>query len=188
METEGSTIGLEAGPKPNVLLIEDEALVTALIEKYLLRAGGVPLPNGLKVETLASGWNLLTADLSHIKVAIVDILLPQVTGVDLIRDFRKRYPHMGVVPISGMATEPMKRQLREIAPETHLLAKPLRKEEFIEAFLKAWKHDQDLPQLPRQEVTPAQETGAEPSWSVVQGSQTNIVSVERRRLSRKKAA
>ena len=171
-------------PPSNVLVLEDEELMAALIVKYLNKASegfGEPL----RVQSLTSGWELLTKDLSHVKVAIVDILLPSVTGVDLIRDFRRRYPQMGIVPISGLATEPMKRSLRDMLPETmKLLPKPLRKEDFIEAFIQAWKSQQS----PQQSPTPTLEAVVEPSWSAVQGVQPDNISIVRRRLSRRKTA
>lgn len=169
---------------PNVLVLEDEDLMSALILKYLNRVSD-SLPQALRIQSQPSGWDLLTKDLSHIKVAVVDILLPNVTGIDLIRDFRKRYPHMGIVPISGLATEPMKRSLKEILPvEARLLPKPLRKEDFLEAFLSAWNSKQP----PQTAPSPAQEAGEEQVWSAVQGNPTNNVSIERRRLPRRKAA
>lgn len=158
--------------------------MSALIKKYLGMASQ-DVGADLRIWSQPSGWDLLTRDLSDIRVAVVDILLPQITGVDLIRDFKRRYPAMGIVPVSGMATEPMKRNLKEILPlEQLLLPKPLRKQDFIEAFVRAWTFEQP----PQQAPTPTQEADVERTWSAVQGNQPNNISIVRRRLSRKKSA
>lgn len=149
-----SKIKLESFETCDVLVIEDEIISSALIERYLkdlpklAKNYGLNLSTDkLKVITLSSGWELLNKDLSNVKVAVVDLLLPQITGVDLIKDFVKRHPNLGLLPISGMATGPLKRNLREVLPqEIELVSKPLRKSTFYEAFAKAWKYH-SMPEL-----------------------------------------
>ncbi|MEZ4815659.1 MAG: response regulator [Bdellovibrionota bacterium] len=137
-------IHLELKPEEEeieILVVEDEDLMSALILRYL-ESSVIPSLGGVKprIRILDRGWDLLQSDLSNVRVAVVDLLLPQVTGIDLIRNFRSRYPNMGIVPISGMATEPMRRNLNEILKgDFSLIDKPLRKESFKSAFTKAWK-------------------------------------------------
>jgi CheY-like chemotaxis protein len=188
----------EAGTA-NVLILEDEPLVAALIKRYIGSVGSQQellsqldnAPKNFTVKTLESGFDLITQDLSQYRVAVVDILLPQVTGVDLIRDFRKRFPHMGIVPVSGMATEPMKRAILEVMPdELKFLPKPLRKEDFFQAFIKAW----NFKEPEQQQVTgpdPAPQEGGQELWTTVKGFEntgSNIVVEKRRGLLRKKVA
>jgi DNA-binding NarL/FixJ family response regulator len=184
----------ELAKLPNVLVLEDEDLMSALILKYLsMVPESIHAP--IRVQALPSGWDLLTRDLGHIDVAVVDILLPRVTGIDIIRDFRKRFPRMGIVPISGMATEPMKRTLRELVPESPvLIPKPLRREEFVEAFVRAWRTSRTAPETTRHSIQPlptapdpAKETDEEKLWSAGL-SQTHNPPVIERRLSRRKVA
>lgn len=172
---------------PNVLIIEDEALMSALISKYISKAAE-DLGGGVFPQTLDSGWDLLTKNLSDVRVSIVDILLPNVNGVDLIRDFRRRYPNMGIIPISGLATEPMKRNLKDLLPPSiKLLPKPLRREDFVEAFVQAWRNGQ-LAQPPQPVPPSTEEATGEPSWSAVPGDSNHNVPSVRRRLSRRRAA
>lgn len=171
----------------NVLVIEDEMLMSTLMLRYLdatARAEGLPT---LHTAVLTTGWDLLKKDLGHISVAIVDILLPQITGVDLIRDLRHRFPQMGIVPVSGMATTPMKRALRDIlAAGSELVEKPIRKEVFAAAFVKAW----DFRQKP---VAPAPELGNKTGdegevWSVGVTNSGIVTQIERRKILNKRAA
>lgn len=176
-------------PDAEILIIEDEHLMSALMQRYLkglstTEFGAIKRNAGpLKVLNLESGWELLNSDLSHIKVAIVDILLPQVNGVDLLRDFKRRYPHMGLLPISGMATEPMKRNLKELLPEgVELLNKPLRREEFIENFKKAWTFSQGQGKS-TQAQTPLKTNADDlPSWTAGISHSQPLEVVKRKKL------
>lgn len=177
-----------------ILIIEDEALMSALMQRYIdsvprKEFRGRKKGTDLKVLSLESGWELLNADLSHVKVVVMDILLPQVTGVDLIKDFRKRYPNLGIVPVSGMATEPMKRAIHENLPEGFsLIQKPLRKEEFLGELLKAWNFtasNKGGPSASKSWSGPKLEE--EPGWTTgVSTSQP--VAVTRKKIPRKRAA
>jgi DNA-binding NarL/FixJ family response regulator len=186
----------------DILILEDEPLMSALLARYLQqlpREGlkGWKAEQFFRIKSLSSGFELLKADLSDIKIAIVDILLPQVTGVDLIRDFRNRFPNLGIIPISGMATEPMKRSLREVLPsEITLLKKPIRREEFLKAFHAAWDvHCSDAKPVLAPPVAPvtttefgqSDESAAEgSSWSVNVAKNTPVP-VMRRKPGLKKA-
>jgi DNA-binding NtrC family response regulator len=158
----------------------------------------------LRILNLESGWELLNSDLSHVHVAIVDILLPQVTGVDLVRDFRRRYPQMGLLPISGMATEPMKRQLKDLLPEGfELLKKPLRRDDFVESFLKAWNFSrsaQSKMKIKKPEKQPlgltARNDSSDPRglnaleesyWSVGVSQSQDVAVVKRKKIPKKAA-
>ncbi len=180
-----------------ILIIEDETLMSALMQRYLKTLGSTDFGGHkrsigqVKVLSIESGWELLNADLNHVKVAIVDVLLPQVTGVDLIRDFRRRYPGMGLLPISGMATEPMKRSLKELLPEGfELLPKPLRREEFLENFLKAWTYSRSSGSIRAVRVDPASDPIPIESslWSTGVSQSHPEVSVMKRKKLPKKAA
>lgn len=163
-----------------ILVVEDEDLMSALILRYL-ESSVIPSLGGVKprIRILDRGWDLLQSDLSNVRVAVVDLLLPQVTGIDLIRNFRSRYPNMGIVPISGMATEPMRRNLNEILKgDFSLIDKPLRKESFKSAFTKAWKFWSP----PKPEEFSWKED--EPSWNAVSADK-NSVKIEKRRLPRR---
>lgn len=169
----------------DVMIIDDEFLMRSLIEKYVKSAtflkGEEP-----KVHQRESGWDLLEQDLANVRVAVVDILLPQVTGVDLIRDLRKRYPEMGIVAVTGMATEPMKRALLEMIPEHLLLQKPLRREVFSQAFHKAWV--EILPPMLIDPLVLEEEEDGEEYWSTSTADlRITEVPVVHRRIGRKRA-
>ncbi len=178
--------------RENILILEDEELMSALLGRYI-KSFADDWQWDFQYKSLESGWDLLTTDLSHIQVAVVDLLLPKVTGVDLIRNFRKRYPHMGFIPISGMATEPMKRELGQILDgKFPLLTKPLRKDAFAEAFKAAWAHSQNF-QAPKDDLQPSSSSdikslnlkekneAEEPMWTGVSAS-AKIIPIGRKKV------
>jgi DNA-binding NarL/FixJ family response regulator len=168
----------------DIMIIDDEFLMRSLIEKYVKSADFLKGTEH-KVHQRETGWDLLQQDLTSVRVAVVDILLPQVTGVDLIRDLRKRYPEMGIIAVTGMATEPMKRAILDLIPENLLLQKPLRKEVFSQAFLKAWS--EILPPIATD--PPVSEEDSEEYWSVSAADPRAIeVPVVHRKIGRKKVA
>ena len=166
-----------------ILVIEDEDLMSALISRYLDSTIIPSLECKPKVRVLDRGWDLLESDLSNVRVAIVDLLLPQITGIDLIRNFRTRYPKMGIVPISGMATAPMKRNLAEMLDgEFALIDKPLRKENFTHAFLRAWNYCK----IPPKETLKDNLSPGEPSWNAVSAEKASPhIQIEKKRSLKK---
>jgi response regulator of citrate/malate metabolism len=134
--------------RSEVLIIEDEDLMAALIQRYVQQLGQES-GQSFKTLRLPTGWSLLTSDLSSVKIAVVDILLPQVNGADLIRHFRSHYPRIGVVPVTGMATSQLRRQIKDSLPAGfEILDKPLRKSTFWEAFQRAQQFNLNPPPLP----------------------------------------
>ncbi len=169
----------------SVLILEDEILMSALLERYIQNLSSTGRYGVLEPVVFHSGLDLLNQDLSHYRVAVVDILLPQITGLDLIRDFKGRFPQMGLVPISGMATITMQRTLKEILPAgTELLAKPLHKEAFNQAFDKAWLNSFNQQLQPRPSH-PLKE-GEEELWTAGKSLNTLEIPTLHRKLLRKK--
>ena len=68
------------GNNSEILVIEDEDLMSALISRYLDSSIIPALKCKPKVRVLDRGWDLLEADLSNVRVAIVDLLLPKLQG------------------------------------------------------------------------------------------------------------
>ncbi len=179
--------------------------MTALLKRYL--SGSFvdkfrPEGRDLKVESFESGWDIIESDLSQVKVAIVDLLVPRLSGLDFLKHLKAKYPHISFIPISGMATEPTKRQVRELLDEAQrFLEKPLRREEFQEAFSQAWSRTQSLldgqtlatsrlkivqPRSENKAQSP-QEEDMEPMWTAVDTQKSlKVIPVVRRGLMRKR--
>jgi DNA-binding NtrC family response regulator len=168
----------------NILIIDDEPLMRALIGRYIESIARKSPDLSISYTSFENGWDLLQAPLENVKVAIVDILLPKVTGVDLIKNFRKRFPQMGIIPITGMATDPMKRQLTEHLPQgSAILEKPLRLEEFEKAFLDSFNFARERAKNAGLVLVPnaASFTQEEPSWRAINAKEAKeVVSVKKK--------
>lgn len=85
--------------QPTVLLVEDDDLVRDAMFQTLVREGYI-------VQTAASGHDaigLLKTPLSPIDVVLLDVKLPDVSGIDLCTKLREFYPQMPVVVCTGQA-------------------------------------------------------------------------------------
>jgi DNA-binding response OmpR family regulator len=87
--------------QPTVLLVEDDDLLLDAMTRMLVRVGYLVL-------TAPSGHDaisLLHAPLQPINVVVLDVNLPDVSGIDLCARIRELHPTMPVVVCTG-STDP----------------------------------------------------------------------------------
>jgi CheY-like chemotaxis protein len=108
-----------------VLVVEDNAPLLAAIVRFLEGAGSVVLAAGTPSEALA----LARADEGRIDVALVDLILPEMSGPEFNDVLSEHRPDLAVVYMSGYAEK-----VSEGFPEDDtpvLLAKPFAREELV---------------------------------------------------------
>jgi PAS domain S-box-containing protein len=88
-----------ARPSGRVLIVDDNAELVETLVAVL--ASGIP---GLAVETAANGDAARKAAAKGFDVAIVDVKLPDVSGVDLIQPLRAASPFAEVLLLTGFAS------------------------------------------------------------------------------------
>ncbi len=81
---------------PRILVIDDEEAVRDVIELMLAMAGHEVTKAGSAREALQQ----LSRDAAY-DLLLTDIFMPDVDGLDLLRQVRKRYPALRVMAISG---------------------------------------------------------------------------------------
>ena len=89
-------------PQPTVLIVEDDELVLDAMTRMLVREGYLVL-------TAASGHDaisLMHTPLQPINVVVLDVNLPDVSGLDLCARIRELHPAMPVVACTG-STDPL---------------------------------------------------------------------------------
>ena len=80
---------------PTVLVIDDEALVRDLLGRILMKAG-------LTVFTAEDGRRGVEIfDQKNPDVVITDIIMPEMGGVQAIRELRQRRPDVPIIAMSG---------------------------------------------------------------------------------------
>jgi DNA-binding response OmpR family regulator len=78
-----------------ILIVEDDPSVGAAIAVTLAREGYDT------IHALDAGIGMRAFESSHFDLAIIDIFLPDISGVEAIAELRRRAPAMPIVAISG---------------------------------------------------------------------------------------
>src|SRR5690349_5559052 len=86
-------------PTGHVLIVDDNAELVETLRAVI--ASGVP---GLSIETAANGEAALQMAQKGFDVAIVDVKLPDVSGIDLIQPLRVASPFSEVLLLTGFAS------------------------------------------------------------------------------------
>jgi PAS domain S-box-containing protein len=88
-----------AGQRRRVLIVDDNADLVDTLRAVI--ASGVP---GISIETAVSGKAALPLAQKGFDVAIVDVKLPDVSGIDLIQPLREASPFAEVLLLTGFAS------------------------------------------------------------------------------------
>jgi DNA-binding response OmpR family regulator len=110
-------------------LVEDDELVRDAMYKALVRAGYL-------VMTAATGHDaigLLRTPLSPIDIVLLDIQLPDVSGIDLCARFRELQPNLPVVVCTGCTDPEEAAELIKLGIHGYF-AKPIHMDELLAAM------------------------------------------------------
>lgn len=101
-----------------ILVVDDELNMLALLKRVLCK-------EGYRIECAQSGKaGLRIAKEGRFALAIVDVSMPDMDGIDLLRQLKSISTGMPVIMISALPSWETERQARELAC-THWLSKPL---------------------------------------------------------------
>ena len=111
-----------------VLVVEDERIMLRLLERFLSR-------QGYQVLLAADGEQAIDGYCRHkteIDVVLLDVGLPKVSGVDVLRKMKKENPDVRVVVASGyldaqMKTEMYRAGVKAFVDKPYLLPEMLEK-------------------------------------------------------------
>jgi CheY-like chemotaxis protein len=78
-----------------ILIADDDALIRTTMQKLLTKAGHIVFEaaNGIEAENVVAN--------TPIDLVITDIIMPDKEGLMLVRDLKKRSPHLRVIAMSG---------------------------------------------------------------------------------------
>jgi len=84
--------------KPRILIIDDEPGIRTSL-------AGILELKGYEVNTAKNGSEgLITLEEGHFNLALLDLDLPDTTGLDLLRQIKEKYPDMEAIILTGNAT------------------------------------------------------------------------------------
>lgn len=118
-----------------VLVVDDAGVVRRLAYRLLSEAGyrvfeAASAVEALEVVELARG---------HVDVVLIDVVMPEVSGVDLARMLQEASPGVGIVFMSAYPAEVLAREgLRDL--RVFFLAKPFTREDLLQAVAGAREH------------------------------------------------
>lgn len=84
-------------PAHRLLIVDDEEVVCRLLARYFTKAGFV-------VDTAANAAEALSRLTADHRLALCDIRMPDLGGIDLLRAIHARYPGTGVFLMTGYPT------------------------------------------------------------------------------------
>ncbi len=105
---------------------------------------------------------LLDAGRRQIDLMVVDIRLPGMTGVELVRKVRARYPSMRVIFITGLSDARLRKQAEELKPDA-FFTKPIEIPPFVEAVSASLNMNAAPPPAAEAEKAPPPEVVAKDS-------------------------
>jgi two-component system, cell cycle sensor histidine kinase and response regulator CckA len=121
-----STVGVGTA-----LVVEDEPAVRDMTTQLLQRAGYDVLAVANGIEAIA------TARLAErLDVLVTDVVMPNLSGIELAEQMMDRYPLMGVVLLSGYTAETLDLE-RVTAGGATFVSKPISSNQLLQAVLQA---------------------------------------------------
>lgn len=119
-----------------ILIVDDEEDILDLMEAHLVSAGHAVEKTTSPVHALQCAKNGM-ADL-----VLTDMQLPQMSGLELLKQIKLVSPGLPVILVSGQATDMSKDRAKELGAYD-FMDKPVKKEELLECVKKAleehWK-------------------------------------------------
>lgn len=119
-----------------ILVVDDEEEVRKTIRLQLKGTGleVVEAEDGKKGIEMLDSENAITMD-----AILCDVRMPNINGVEAVSYFRREYPHIPVIVLTGypdvkLAVDFMKEGVVEY------LVKPVEKEKLVEVVMKAVRH------------------------------------------------
>jgi DNA-binding response OmpR family regulator len=112
--------------QPTVLLVEDDETTRNVMTRILVREGYLVLT----AESGHDGLSVLRTPLSPIDVVLLDVHLPDVSGIDLCARIRELHPELPVVVCTGEAEPEEAARLLELGVHRYF-RKPIAVDELL---------------------------------------------------------
>jgi two-component system cell cycle sensor histidine kinase/response regulator CckA len=130
--TDDSLIPSDLPGSRTVLVVDDAGVVRRLAYRLLSEAGYRVFEAGSAVEAL----EVVNLARGRLNTVLLDVVMPEVNGVDLARMLRERIPEAGIIFMSAYPAEVLAQEgLRDL--QVRFLAKPFTREELLLAVANA---------------------------------------------------
>lgn len=118
--------------KMQILIVDDDEDSLALLEQILRQAGYLRILTAMSVREALQILNGLTPDVGPVDIVLMDVMLPQVTGVDGCR-YIKQQEHLRDIPVVMVTARTGEEDLEQAfeAGANDYITKPFRKMELL---------------------------------------------------------
>ena len=120
-----------------VLVVDDDAAIRDLMKRVLGAKGF----SALSAHDATSAFTIAERHKGEIHAVVSDVVLPGLSGLDLVGELRRRDPNIAVVLVSGHSADAVARH-GSMQPRCEFLAKPFTASQLVEtldrAFVQAW--------------------------------------------------
>jgi len=117
-----------------ILVIDDEAIVRASCERVLT-------PEGYSVAVVARGSDAMEClSREHFDLVLSDLKMPDMDGLEVLRNIKERWPGISVVLITGYGSDPTALQAIE-SGAVEYLEKPFTPEDIVRVVKRALGHN-----------------------------------------------
>jgi len=111
-------------PTPNMLVVDDDVELSAMLQTLLVGQGW----NAQVVHSAAQAERAMSQGLPD--VVLLDVMLPDASGMDLCRQWRARHPELGILMLTARG-DPFDRVLGLELGADDYLPKPFEKRELV---------------------------------------------------------
>lgn len=119
------------GGRERVLIIDDEELIVEMLQKKLGELG-YKITSYTNSESVLKDFNILK---DKIDVVISDVRMPEVSGVQIAKKFRRNKPKVKIILITGNTEEPLEEHIQSHIIDDYIL-KPISVKEVNERIRK----------------------------------------------------
>jgi CheY-like chemotaxis protein len=112
---------------PAVLVVEDDSSLLSLMERMLANGGFATVSAGKAADGLA----IVRQRQGAFHLAIVDMVMPGMSGLDLATDLHREFPNLPILYISGYVGSLAAEALARRTPE-RVLMKPFSEQELLD--------------------------------------------------------
>ena len=120
-----------ADPALTALLVDDDDELARILARALERSGFAVHRARTGIDALA-----VLAHAGRLDAAIVDLVLPGVGGIEIVRRARAAFPACRIVAVTGLADTTVEHAFREAGADA-FLAKPVELQRLLEAVAPA---------------------------------------------------
>ena len=118
---------MTAPTRPAILVVEDQTPIRTQIRRALERNGF----DVVEADNVTAGLTIFEANRQSISLAIIDIVMPGVSGLDMASELNREHPGLKILYISGYVGSVAMEVITRSSPLS-LLAKPFTMDALLE--------------------------------------------------------